>query len=312
MSIAAHYVPAAYLGHFADAGTSNARHEKLWVLQRGWSEQKELRMDSIAKEVGAYSTSDPAAAERTFQDWEHSLRKDIICAVDQSRKPRTTDRTIAGLRLLNQAIQLHVRNTRHQPAREEYKKWSGQLHQTVLIGNRPGESNEATLARELDLTESFVAATTEPERRLLEIKLMSRRWQWHVLRAPSHACLYTSDGPVHFYGPKNEDDVPSDWLIELPVGPFELFVAATKTRLKIVPKRLTGRDAGVVNMSTLSHAHRMVLSARPMPADDVGKAVAYWDELGETVTTQMDPDVWQGAFTVLENPYDVTYLAAPG
>jgi hypothetical protein len=314
MSLAAHYVPAAYLGHFANPGAESARRELLWVVQRGWVEPKCLRVDALAKEKELYSVSDPVAAERKFQEFERTLRAELQQAVNKSPMPDSVARTAAGLLVLNQALQIHVRNPR--PALiagkeriDEYERWAGQLHQTITIGNQFGESNEATLARQLDITEHAVVDASPIERRGLEVELFTARWSWRVLRAAPKAPLYTSDGPVQVYGTDpDEDGNVAGWLIMWPIGPHQLFVAATRSKFAIEAKRLTFRDVGIVNAGTLSYSHRMLFATRPFGREHLETVLNYWAEQEGPVRTNMEEDVWRGGFSRLVDQPSLSFV----
>ncbi len=311
-AIKAHYVPATYLGNFANPSTEAPRSERLWVIGRTFGALKDpQKTEAIACSRHMYSRIAPDEAEAYFNYYEVDLRSLVEDAAKLSSFPNNPKRSSVGIMMLHHALIMRVRNPSNNvmgdAERIDLVKHFAEIgHRKLILGQEDDETDaRSAVARILGAAYSDVARSWNGDGKLyLMRQAVSTRWNWRVLHTQKRAQLITSDNPACLFYLDKSCTQP---LLMMPLTPTQLFVAVTTNAALVENRAISPQLVRSINGIITKSAYNAIYGAEPFGSEDIKAAISIFERNLPVESTMADGS-WNFSPQVFRDPSSLPFL----
>jgi len=240
-----HYLPASYLRYFSEDQSKCRRDSFVWQFN-GATARKVAVVSQCFKKY-FYSKTDPASAERMFQQ-----REEIYCRfVDIIRSGREPEVQNFGDLFLCMC-DLNLRNATHK-------------NSTGQEGIRAYDDRIVMFFSQLLLGKFDVGNLSEDIKQHLH-----DNWRMEIVPAPAGLCYLTSDHPTVFMTCDNPPQAKHPLqLLLLALDPGNVAVAFDRRFMWVTKQTATPSDVTLFNGGQVNNAMRFIYSAAPLAGDSV-------------------------------------------
>jgi hypothetical protein len=250
-----HYLPAAYLKYFSLDQATCSRDS--WTWRFDGKTQRPVAIVSQCSGDYHYSKSNPAEAERTFQEGEA-----IYCqCIDRIRSGKTLSAANYGS-LLVMMFDFFIRNNIHK------NRTGGEEIQAYRIRSH-------NFLRQLLLSRPSGEVTHDEI-----IEHVARNWTVRIFPATPGQGFITSDNPSAWASLRLSP--PGLHMVTLPITPKLVAVAIDRRIAYFTSDRLVPEDVVLMNCSQVQNAEKCVFSFGPLTDDTKERIRDTWAQISRT------------------------------